>query len=277
MNPQELIEQSQHIYITLPTRKEASDVQTALTLFAALRKLGKNVRLQDIKAQTPVAQDQSAQEQQTFVVSVKGLAPWISRVSYEKSDQDLNLYFTLHTKEIAGQRPSLPQKPTDLNIIVGDNRSQDNAGQPKDSSLVVEATKELTTFALQLLSQEQHPETKLLGAVLTDMDYVKEKWLYISQLRTSDFENSGTTELQLKHIIQELKTYFGSENSYLILFESLLSHRTKGLLWSPRKNLQDEIMLYGSGEGKGNWVLFSLAQKELAQVHKEIVRQVTAQ
>jgi len=277
MNPQELIEQSQHIYITLPAKREASDVQTALTLFAALKKLGKNVGLQDMRAQAPLAQDQPTQEQKTFAVSIKGLAPWISKVSYEKSDQDLNLYFSLHTREIAGQRPSLPQKPTDLNIIVGDNKVQNNTEHSKDSSLAVEATKELTTFALQLLSQQQQPETKLLSAALANMDYIKEKWLYISQLQTSDFENSGTTELQLKHIIQELKTYFGRESSYLILFESLTSHHTKGLLWSPQKNLQDTIMLYGSGEGKGNWVLFSLSQKELTQVYKEIIRQVTAQ
>ena len=277
MNPKELIEQSQYIYITLPSRKETSDVQAALTLFTALRKLGKNVELQDIKAQAPLAQDQSAQEQQTFVVSIKGLAPWISRVSYEKSDQDLHLYFNLHTKEIAGRKPSLPQKPTDLNIIVGDNENQNNARHPKDSSLKVEATKELATFALQLLSREQHPEAKLLGTVLTDMDYVKEVWLYIARLQRSDFKNSGTTEIRLQDIIQELKTCFGKENSYLILFESLTSHHTKGLLWSPRKNIQNTIMLYGSGEGRGNWVLFSLSQKGLVQIHKELVQQLTSQ
>ena len=51
------------------------------------------------------------QQKKTFAVKLKGLAPWISQIQYEKEAADLMLYFTL-------------KKDTEINVIVEDDKNQ---------------------------------------------------------------------------------------------------------------------------------------------------------
>ena len=153
-------------------------------------------------------------KEKTFAVSIKGLAPWIARVRYEKNDVDLSLYFTL---------------------------------------------KEIET-----------PETDLATVILLRTERIGESRLYVSEVSANDFLKTNTTPQTLWHVIQSLKEKKGDTNSYLIMFQDPASQRMRGLLWSPERKLQDKIMLYGNGEGKGDWVLFTPNQQNMEGVKKEI-------
>jgi hypothetical protein len=50
--------------------------------------------------------------EKTFAVSIKGLAPWIESMRYEKNNTDLNLYFTLKGQEFPV--PNSVHYPTNL-------------------------------------------------------------------------------------------------------------------------------------------------------------------
>lgn len=155
-----------------------------------------------------------SQKEKTFAVSIKGLAPWVAKVRYEKNDVDLNLYFTLKETET--------------------------------------------------------PETNLATRVLARAERIGESRLYIAGVFIQDFLETNTNPRALQHAIEELKKEKGETNSYLLMFQDPASQDMRGLLWSPERNLQDKIMLYGNGEGKGNWVLFSLEQQDMQRIKKEI-------
>ena len=155
-----------------------------------------------------------SQKEKTFAVSIKGLAPWVAKVRYEKNDVDLNLYFTLKETET--------------------------------------------------------PETDLTTRILARAERIGESRLYIADVFIKDFLETNTNSQALQHAIAKLKEKKGETNSYLIMFQDPASQYMRGLLWSPERNLQDKIMLYGNGEGKGNWVLFSLKQQDMRGIKKEI-------
>lgn len=155
-----------------------------------------------------------SQKEKTFAVSIKGLAPWVAKVRYEKNNVDLNLYFTLKETQI--------------------------------------------------------PETDLTTRILARTERIGESPLYVAEVFAKDFLETNTNSQALQRVVEELKEKKGGTNSYLIIFQDSTSQYMRGLLWSPERELQDKIMLYGSGEGKGNWVLFSLKQQDMRGIKKEI-------
>ncbi len=186
-----------------------------------------------------------SQKEKTFVVSLKGMIPWISKVYYEKTDTDLNLYFALKDDAQDGQHPASTSVQTEPTIIVGDK-------------------------ALA----EKPPAQRLLAAALPKKEYVERAQLHIFTLSKEDFSNAQANPTILPSTIQHLRETEGGSSSFLFLFENQTPQNTKGLLWSPRRDLQDTIMLYGSGEGRENWVLFSMPGKtteRVKQVIKELV------
>ena len=155
-----------------------------------------------------------SKKEKTFAVSIKGLAPWIAKVRYEKNNVDLNLYFTLKETET--------------------------------------------------------PEIDLVSRILSRAERVGESRLYVSEVFANDFLETNTAPQALWRAIQQLKEKKGETNSYLIIFQDPASQLMRGLLWSPEQKLQDKIMLYGNGESKGNWVLFSPKQQDMGGIKKEI-------
>ena len=155
-----------------------------------------------------------SKKEKTFAVSIKGLAPWIAKVRYEKNNVDLNLYFTLKETET--------------------------------------------------------PETDLTARILSRAERIGQSRLYVAEVFAKDFLETNTNSQALQHAIGELKEKKGETNSYLIMFQDPASQLMRGLLWSPERKLQDKIMLYGNGEGKGDWVLFSSKQQDIKGIKKEI-------
>jgi len=174
------------------------------------------------------------QQKKTFAVKLKGLAPWISQVQYEKDEYDLTLYFTLNKK-------------TELNIIVED----------EDSSF-----KRLSPIASSLGPLSQ----KLISSV----EYRPNLDLYITVLLQKDFQECGATPLALKSAMEELKQYGGENSSLLVLFET--QKKSQGLLWSTKPEIRNKIKTLRQGAEKGNWILF--ATKESLPSLREAFRGV---
>src|SRR3989339_172600 len=130
MDIRDLLEKSQTISILLPVQENARDLQTAFTLAYILqKKLGKRVAFEGRNVASPLAPQVKPlpDKEKTFAISIRGLAPWISKIYYEKDEKDLRLYFTLKQGEILKENVSLETFPRpDLTIIVGDSTNQYN-------------------------------------------------------------------------------------------------------------------------------------------------------
>ena len=157
-------------------------------------------------------------KQKTFAVKLKGLAPWISEIQYQKEEQDLTLYFTL-------------KKETEVNIIVED-----------------EAT------GHKRLSPVAAPLGALSQKLVANVEYKPNLDLYITSLDQEDFAECKATSLALKGAMEELKEYGGETSSLLVLFDT--AQGCQGLLWSRRPEIREKVQTLKKGAEKGNWVLF---------------------
>ena len=151
-----------------------------------------------------------------FVVTLQNLSPFISQMSYEKSDKDIKLYFTL--KEAA--KEGLP------------------AGQA----------------GLKFLPAELTPETLLVERILMKIERNQEKRLCISTLTVQDFEQAGANSKMLPNAIERLRSLSEPGFSYGVTFEEAGSK--KGLLWTQNPMLIQEYKQIYQGTQKGNWILY---------------------
>ncbi len=247
MNVAQLLEQSKTVSLILPRRTQESDTQEALLLTCALKKLGKQVSCERDSASLA---DSPVQEK-TFLVSLKGLAPWVARVRYEKDATDLKLYFTLNQKEVSPEAFSLQiQNQADLTIIVGDKLPQNNAYQPSPLTLSAnEAKKPL----FNLLCAKEDPYTRLLGMVLSKLEYISRLHTHIILLKEEDFQSAHSEPKNLPLLVSELKASFGEQSSYLFLFDS--SFGAQGILWSSSLQVRAKFRDIAGGQQKGPWVL----------------------
>ena len=275
MTPQELIQKSSIIDIALPTHPSQEERRIASVLYCALKNIEKQVSFDAHSPTVSPSKNSSEKQEKTFAVSITGLAPWISQVYYEKDATDLKIYFTLKGREAQNTTPS--PAADRLTIAVQDTAPQVNKQHisRKNGSSTIYATTPVRDFAVILLSQSSGAEKKLLGRILTNLEYINSLGIYLSIITESNFTASGASTKALHFAIEELKAAFGETHSFLLLFGSSQAS-TGGLLWSPRQDVQDKIMLYGNGEGKGNWVLFSTNRKDPHTVKQDILNELEA-
>jgi hypothetical protein len=240
MNPKEIFQTAQSVCIVVPDHAPAHDLQTAFTLFCTLKKLGKNVVLE---GNTSMPFITPASKEKTFVVTLKGLAPWISRVRYEKSDNDLKLYFALHQGELSFSNFSLErQGAADVSLIVGEKESLHNAQEMHD-------------LALSRLPHRERSVMQLVGRALLHLEHLPKPDVYLSLLSAQDFAQTTATNKEVHLVVSNLKEHLGITRSIAVLFET--SNATQGLVWSERPELKQRIAQTMHGQEKGNWVLLS--------------------
>ena len=169
------------------------------------------------------------QQKKTFAVKLKGLAPWISEVQYEKEELDLTLYFTL-------------TKDAEVNIIVEDGKTRG-----------------------KLLSLATTPLAPLSQKLISNVEYKPNSDLYITSLQKKDFEECDATSLALKNAVEEVRQYGAQESSILVLYET--AKGSQGLLWSKRQDIREKVRSQNQGKEKGNWVLFA-AKGNLASLRE---------
>jgi hypothetical protein len=162
-------------------------------------------------------------KEKTFVVSLKGVAPWVSKIYYRKDENDLKLYFT---------------------IIVRDAENPHNS--------------EVFQLPLQATSLPA-----LSGKLLTKLEYVESKNLYVAAISKDEWQECQANTQALKQAVKHAQDYIGEQSSLLLLYEEPGSVHPKGLLWTKRKELQETVQNMGTGLQKGNWMLLSFQNQSI--------------
>ncbi|GEM_PF-3773095 len=265
---QELIQKSRGIDIELSPEIQDHDMANALTLFVALSKLGKRVRFQS-KNNIPLAFgwiDAPSLSAQTAVLAIKEIAPFLSKVSYEKSDRDIKFQLSLRedalrVENIAVENPL----ETDLTIIVGENRPQDNFEITTNPHLKIKNQKKMLEASLALLSAFEIPETQLFLKTLLNMQYLPEKKLCVAVLEKKDFEEAGAHTKDLGPLLAELHAIGTPQTSHLVLFG------VQGLLFSKTKEFKEKISKFFKTTERGDWTLFALGGQEIQKTKEKIL------
>lgn len=107
----------------------------------------------------------NSKREKTFVVSLKGLAPWVSAIRYEKERSDVKLHITL-------AKETLPDR---------------QAGRP---AVIVEDTR---------------LGGKLSERMFQGLEYHQLSSLYISSLSSQDFKDCAADEANLKNCLADLR------------------------------------------------------------------------
>ena len=248
MNIQELLENSKNISLILPSAPDATDTQKSLLLACGLKKLGKQVSIEH----SQTALDAPSLQEKIFVVTLKGLAPWIAKVRYEKDVKDLKLYFTLNQGEISPEALSLQiQNQADLTIIVGDKARLNN--QDSLLSTTVLSDDQVKKPLLDVLCSKEDSQTRLLGLVLSKFEYIPRLDVSVVVLRQQDLQDMRVDSKHIPLLMPELKESFGDHLSYLFLLDSLQG--AQGVLWSSSSLLRTKFRDIAGGQQKGPWVL----------------------
>lgn len=254
MLSQEMIQKSRAVDIELRPETQGKDMANALALFLALSKLGKRVRFQG-QNNIPSAFswiDAPSLSARNTILALKEVAPFLSRISYEKTDRDLRLQLalkedTLRIENIAIEKPL----ETDLTIIVGDNAPQDN--------------KEILKASLMLLSPFEIPAIQLFLKILHAMQYLRAKKLCIAVLGEKDFEQARAHPKDIVPLLGELRSLGNQHVSQCILFGS------QGLLLSKTKRLKEKISKFFQTTQKGDWLLLKLGKQEVQKAKEKIL------
>lgn len=169
-------------------------------------------------------------KEKTFVVSLKGVAPWVSQVCYKKDEKDLKLYFT---------------------IIVGDAKGAHNS---EFAQLPLEAA------ALPALS----------GKLLTKLEFLEGKNLYLAAISKDEWLECQANAQDLKAGIRHIQDYIGDHSSLFLVYEEVGSPHPKGLLWTKRKEFQEAAASLGTALQKGNWTLLSFPNQNVGDIASRI-------
>ena len=169
-------------------------------------------------------------KEKTFVVSLKGVAPWISKVCYKKDEKDLKLYFT---------------------IIVGDAANSHNSD-------------------ILQLPLEATPLPALSGKLLAKLEFLEGKNLYLAVISKDEWQECQANAQALKEGVKHLLDYIGEQASLFLVYEEPGSPHPKGLLPTKRKELQEAVLSVGTGLVKGDWVLISFTDQKIEAIPNRI-------
>jgi len=255
MNTSELITNSQRITIILPLAPNPQESQRASILACGLAKLGKEI---SIEKENPTKPTLSPSSEKTFAVSLKGLAPWISKVYYEKHEKDLKLYFTLQQGEILPENLSIQTHAhPDITIIMGNREAQHNGFVKVNPSRILE--QEATKAMLDILFLQDKGTTKLLSVVLQKLRYIEKFRSYTAFLRTQDFQSSQTNPKALIPVIQDLNQYLDTHASHLLFYEDTNSQQIQAVFHKGQSTANLLALSQENVQQKGNWTIFSIS------------------
>ncbi|OGZ24173.1 MAG: hypothetical protein A2896_00955 [Candidatus Nealsonbacteria bacterium RIFCSPLOWO2_01_FULL_43_32] len=124
-----------------------------------------------------------------------------------------------------------------------------------------------------LYKQKSIAQIKFLGRILEKLNFDKEKELYDVALTAADFQESNVHPKDLGFTIEELKFNFRYLPNLLILWESHASPVTiRGVFYSTKPGLVEKILENYEGVSRGEGVLFSTKESDLALVKEKILK-----
>lgn len=282
MDTHELLISSRSISLRFSSHPSSEDMQDAFILFCGLTKLGKEVRVENFAASDLFPSRSSSQEKErTFSLTIKDVAPFISRVYYEKDRANLKLYFALSDNTIQQEKIKLePLSSNDLTIIVGNTRSPLNGQAPPAHPGILPATIPSTNVT-QLLLQQFFPTQQALlrlgGILFASVSRSPDNSLYIGHLASKEFANTQTTPKSLPSVMNLYKECFGEQHSYLFLYETPESHENQGLLWSSAPSVRNKLFTLAQGQEKGHWALLHYSTQTLLENKEKTIHEFSTQ
>ncbi|MDP2640988.1 MAG: hypothetical protein Q8P39_00390 [Candidatus Yanofskybacteria bacterium] len=175
-------------------------------------------------------------QDKVFQVTLRGIAPWVSQVSYQKEDQDIKLYFALSAGTIS-----------EHDIIVA------NPEEPKQSAELQNSVRQLT------------------GNSLAGLEYMPTPQLYITSLSWLDFERAHANSKILPDVCNAVSSRLGNGQGCLFLFQPAEHAPLRGLLRGGSHAVRQSVMNKFHGQEKGKWVLFSLPQNSPAEAKRVVL------
>ncbi|MFH1575768.1 MAG: DHH family phosphoesterase [Candidatus Nealsonbacteria bacterium] len=115
-----LIERSNSILILPPKETDGDTLAGSLALFSTLKKLEKNVNvlIEKIPEKFKFLDDQQLKPSGDFVISVNAAGKEISKMRYERNNDDLRIYLTMGKGELKNKDISFPVITQPLNLLV---------------------------------------------------------------------------------------------------------------------------------------------------------------
>lgn len=265
---QEYIQKSRAIDIELTSLTTASNMASALTLFMALSKLGKRVSFRGENNIPPSFYwiDAPSLATQTSVLTIKEIAPFVSKISYEKNDRNIKFLLDVKQGTLRLEDIAIEETPaTDLTIIVGENSLQNNIEITVNPHPKTKNQEKMREASLTLLSPFHIPSVQLFQKLLSKMEYLPEKKLSITVLDKKDFRETQANPRDIAPLIEELNALGASQTSHLVLF------RSQGLLFATAKELTEKISRFFKTTRKGSWALFLHQEKEPQKIKEKIL------
>lgn len=269
MSPLECIQNAKNVELALSENPHEKSLGDALCLLAALTQSGKQVALSPgfLKLAHADWIHPFALPLETATISLKGIAPYISKVSYEKSNQDIKLSFSLSQGTIKPEHVHIEQRPSpDLTIIVGANpriHNQDMTVNPHprlwNTNLALECS-------LSLLSPFQIPSLKLLSRSLSTLEHLKDRKTCFVSFERRDFRETQTNPRDIKSVASHLAAFAKPEISLFAIFETGPGNNIQGILKSDNPALRKKFQ----GKEKGSWALFDLPMHNLSAAREHI-------
>jgi hypothetical protein len=235
------------IWVSPPATKY--DTHIAHSLACALEQLGKRVQ---ITSQNPLT------SKNTCTVILRGLAPRIDEVTYEKDQDDLKLHFALQKGNLSPESISLEIAPqTDLTIIVGDKNTQYNY-------------EKVYTYVLELLLNHTEASVRLLGTILFKLEYPLSGHIYTAYITQEDLTAALTEPKYISQVVESLRLQFGDSASYLFFFEKS-PFVLQTLFWTIQPQLKEKLLHHPLNQTKGNWTLVDSSFEEKNLIHQQLL------
>lgn len=259
MSPLELIQKSQCIEIAPGSHVGSRETSEALTLFHALSKIGKSVRINKELFAYPSAAwvRQEFFPMRTAVVSIKHIAPFVSGVSYEKSNQDLRFSFSLSQDRGQPEQVEIEQSlDSDLTIIVGENQALHNQEITTNPHPRLWNSQKALEAVVALLSPFQIPGAKLLLRALQGMNYLTTTRVCLMTLEKKDFRESQTNLKDIIAVLKDIISWSHSDVSLVALLESAPFNRIQGIMKTSSTELFKKLSQTTNFQKKDAWALF---------------------
>ncbi|MBI2113318.1 MAG: hypothetical protein HYT50_01950 [Candidatus Wildermuthbacteria bacterium] len=274
MTPSDLIQSSRTIRLVPGTLQQES-LGNALALFSALSKLGKSVSMDSSLLSLPpsdwVQKDLFLSRE--AAIRIQGAASRISKISYEKDDQDLKLVLSLHSGTVEPRSvivEATSQEPPDLSIIVSEEQGLHNPEITVNPHPTLRNFPRALDAVLQLLSPFQIPQTRLLLRVLSVLKYHVPQQACVFALEKRDFRNTQTNPKDVPHVLGELGSWAKPSLSLVALLESSLARKIHGILRTPKEDLKKKISQSFETQEKGSWILFSHPSHSIIQAKEHV-------
>ncbi|MDP3981960.1 MAG: hypothetical protein Q8P70_00170 [bacterium] len=259
--------QTHHIHISLSSQASERELQDALTLLVALKLQGKHVTMEDTVTTRkilpsyillPTPTPPSGKQEKVFLVSLKGLAPWISKIRYEKTRDDLQLYFSVRSSKTAEhtrqEEPTIEALPLAFSSL---------AQGEKDVTLMNPSE---ISRVLNYFSQEDQISCRVAGHALSTMRRGAQHLLLVGMVPREVFISYGAKGRIMREVSNNIQKALSS-SPFCVLFESPTAQTPQLLGWKMPQDILKNLPLE---QTKGNWTLCQLPTSTLQEAFETL-------